>query len=367
MSRFANLSRLGSIIVLLVLAVVIAAGVTQATHIRDGQSLHRRDDPERNDITLYRAIVERVRHGQPYEAAAVAEQRIGHYPLRPFIVVRPATLAVMLSWLPNEHARDLSLSALGVVTLLFCVRRLRAILPGKWALTPIVLLLFTGIGSPLTGGLLSTVGRTPGLSLLHEAWAGLLITLSFILRTDRRFGAAVVLGFLAALIRELAMPYLAVMATIALMERRRGEAAAFAAALAVSLGALALHAQALAPLVSPRDIGSPGWVRFGGWNFVLATLKWNLVPIAVGKWSAVLLAPLSLLGALRFKDGFGLRLAAILLGYAAGFMIIGRPENDYWGLLTVPISAVGLAIAPWAVLDLVRPLWAGDPKPVPAT
>ncbi len=367
MSRFANLTRRGSAIILLLVLAVLGLGLTQAWHIRDGQSLHRRDNPERNDITLYRAIVERVKRGEAYEAAAVAEQRIGHYPLKPFVVVRPPALAVALSWLPNEPVRDLSLSALGVVTMVFCTRRLREMLPGRLTLTPIVLLLFSGVGSPLTGGLLFSVGRTPGLSLLHEAWAGLLITLSFVLRTDRRFAWSVALGLAAALVRELAMPYLAVMAVIAFFERRRWEALAFAAALAVALVALAVHAQTLAALVRPDDIGSPGWIRFGGWNFVLATTKWNLIAIAAGKWIAVILAPLSLLGAVRFKTGFGLRLAAILFGYAAGFMIIGRPENDYWGLVTVPIGAVGLAIAPWALFDLVRPLWLGDPRPVPAT
>ncbi len=377
MSRFANLSRVGAAIVLLVFLAVMGLGLTQANHIRDGRSLPGHNDPSRNDLTLYRAIVDRVKHGQSYESAAVAEQRAGHYPLKPFLVVRPPTLAVMLSWMPTEQVRDLSLAALGVVAMIACTRRLRAILPqhGVLTLAPIVLLLFSGVGAPLEGGLVSTFkqiqgapspGLPGGLSLLHEAWVGLLIALSFILRTEKRFAVSVALAFLAALMRELAMPYLAVMAAIALMERRRGEALAFAVALAVSLGALALHAQALSGLVRPDDLKSPGWLKFGGWNFILATTKWNLIAIAAGKWIAFLLAPLALLGSLRFKDPFGLRLAAILFGYTAGFMVIGRPENDYWGLLILPMSSIGLAIAPWSLIDLGRRLLARGPAPAAA-
>ncbi len=378
MSRFANLPRVGAAIVLLMVLAALGLGLTQANHIRDGRSLPGHNDPSRNDLTLYRAIVDRVKHGQDYDSAAVAEQRAGHYPLKPFIVVRPPALAIMLSWLPNEQVRDLSLAALGVVTMIACTRRLRALLPdeGVLPLTAIVLLLFSGVGSPLEGGLVSTFkqvhgaptpGLPGGLSLLHESWAGLLIALSFILRTEKRFAASVVLGLLVALIRELAMPYLAVMAVIALMERRRWEALAFAGALAISLGALALHAQALTGLVRPDDLKSPGWVKFGGWNFILATTKWNLIAIAAGKWIAVILAPLALLGSLRFKGPFGLRLAAILFGYASGFMIIGRPENDYWGMLILPMSSIGLAISPWALIDLGKRLIAKDAGPIPAT
>ncbi len=376
MSRFANLPRLGVAIVLLVFLAALGIGLTQANHIRDGRSVPGHSDPKNNDLTLYRAIVDHVKHGEPYESAAVREQRKGHYPLRPFIVVRPPTLAVMLSWAPSEQICDLSLAALGVITMIACTLRLRASLPqfGVLTLATIVLLLFSGVGAPLEGGLVSTFKQIPGapgpalpggLSLLHEAWAGLLIALSFVLRTEKRYAVSVALALLAALMRELAMPYLAVMAVTALMERRRGEAAAFAAALAISLVALAAHAQALSGLVRPDDLKSPGWVKFGGWNFILATTKWNLIAIGVGKWIAFLLVPMALLGSLRFKNPFGLRLAAILFGYTAGFMVIGRPENDYWGLMILPMASIGLAIAPWAVADLGRRLITKDPAPAP--
>jgi hypothetical protein len=365
LSRFTNISRAGAAIILLILLAALGIGALESSQIRDGRPLPGQNDPTRNDLALYRAIVDHVKAGESYESAAVREQRKGDYPLKPFVVVRPPVLATLLSWLPNEQSGDLSLAALGVITIVTCVQRLKAMLPqnGVYTTALIVLLLFSGVGSPVEGSLLSIFTNSEarggssalGLSLLHEAWAGLLIALSFILRTEDRFVAAVAVALMAALIRELAMPYLAVMAAIALMERRRVEAAAFLGALALSLGALALHAHALSALVRPDDIRSPGWVRFGGYNFILATAKLNLVAVMAGAWATVILVPFSLLGSVRFKNPFGLRLAAILFGYTAGFAIIGRPENAYWGLMIIPMASMGLAIAPWALTDLIRP------------
>ncbi len=185
----------------------------------------------------------------------------------------------------------------------------------------------------------------PGLTfgLFHECWAGLLIALSLALRTDRRFVAAVVVGLLAALIRELAMPYLLVMAVLALADRRRGEAAAFAAALGVSLAALALHAAAVLSLTTPHDLASPGWVKFGGWPFVMATAQWNLLALLLGKAAAAVIVPLALVGALARTDAVGLRLAALLIGYTLGFMVIGQATDYGWGFVVAPLIGVGLA------------------------
>ncbi len=63
------------------------------------------------------------------------------------------------------------------------------------------LAVFSGVGASMLG-----VGS---MGLFHEAWAGLLIALSLALRTEKRFWSAALVGLLAALVRELALPYLA--------------------------------------------------------------------------------------------------------------------------------------------------------------
>jgi hypothetical protein len=223
--------------------------------------------------------------------------------------------------------------------------RLQSVQAGPAWLAGTALVLFTGVGVTMAGG---------GASLFHEAWAGLLIALSLALRTDRRFVLAALVGLLACMIRELAMPYLAVMVVLALAERRRREAAAFAAALGLALCLLALHARAVLSLVTPTDLASASWVEFGGWAFVLETAKWNLLAVLGGSWLGAVVLPLSLVGAAGLRTGLGLRLAAILVGYTLGFMAIGRPENGYWGLLVTPLAAVGLCLAPRALADLAR-------------
>jgi hypothetical protein len=187
-SRFARLPRSGAIALLVLLALAIAAGFlsppapTHMKHVQGG-----------DDLAFYQAVVARVHAGQPYEAAAVAQLRVVHGPLRPFLAVRPPALAWILAALPSPRWGDWILEAMSLAVIAAWVARLRGL----------------------------------------------------------------------------------------------------------------------------------------GWG------------------------PASL-GAAAIGDGLGLRLAALLFGYTIGFMVIGRPENAYWGLVTAPLTAVGLCLAPTALCDLAR-------------
>jgi hypothetical protein len=296
------------------------------------------------DLALYRAIVDRMRNGEAYEKAATEENRLQHYPLKPFVVIRPPLLATVLASLPNEKTGDRLLALLGSIVIATWTWRLHAIRPGPLSFACAAIAVSTGVFATLAGG---------GSSLFHESWAGLLIALSLALRTDMRFAAALAFGLLAALLRELAMPYLAVMATLAATERKRSEAIGFTLAIAVAAVALALHGMATSSLVGSDDPASQGWMQFGGWGFVLTTAKWNFAVVLTGLWAAAVIVPAALLGAAGWKGGTGLRLATILIGYTLGMMVIGRPENDYWGLMIAPLIGVGLYLAPFAIRDLI--------------
>ena len=341
LGRFARLPRWAAAAILIALAGLVALGLA----IPPSKPPHPRHQQGGDDVAFYEGVVARMRAGQPYEAAAVAQLRAVGGPLRPFLVVRPPLLATLLARLPDTRTADrlLALLSAGVI-LAWAVKFLRLGWP-PLAVGGGALVLFTGVAAPMV---------SQNMGLLHEAWAGLLIAVSLALRDERRWGAAVLLGLLAALIRELAIPYLLVMALVALAERRRAEAAAFALALAASAAALAWHAHLVSALTSGHDQASPGWLKFGGWPFVMATVKWNVLVIKGGAIVGALLVPLALAGAAGRRDGLGLRLALILVGYTAGFMAIGRPENSYWGLLTAPLLSVGLCLAPAALVDLTR-------------
>jgi hypothetical protein len=292
------------------------------------------------DKDLYRAIIHRVKFGEPYARAAVEEQRARGYPLRPFVVVRPPALAVMLSWAPNLLVPFGVEVLLVIATVWAWAVRLRPAMPPTRHIAWAALLVFTGAAAGMSG-----VGAT----LIHEVWAGLLIALSLALRTERRFAAAVALGLLAGLIRELAFPYLLVMAVFAATERRWREMAAFVGVLAVCGLALWLHGRAIEALVTSHDLRSPGWLRFGGWSFVLQASFWNAIAAALGPLARAMLIPVALIGAANWRDK---RLITLLAGYVAGFMVVGRPENFYWGLLIAPLIGVGLALAPTAFGEL---------------
>ena len=189
---------------------------------------------------------------------------------------------------------------------------------------------------------------------MHEAWAGLLISLSLALRRADRFGLAVVAGLAAALIRELAAPYLVVMAATALLGRRWREAAAWTSAFAVFAAALALHAHLVDALVLPSDHAGAGWLKLSGWPFVLHAAQWNGVLAASPAWLTALAVPIALAGAAGWDSPLGRRLAAVLLAYVAAFAVIGRPENFYWGLMFTPLLPLGFARACRGLAGLLR-------------
>jgi len=339
--RFTPLPRVAALSVIVALLALIAYGLWLTAHAAPAvPPAHAVNGPK-----FYGTIVERLRAGQDYEHVAVSELRAEGGPLKPFVTVRPPALAVALSLLPNPSWGPFALKAAALAALLAWSIRLGTL--GSRALwLGGSLALLTGLATPLMG--------TGGVYLFHEAWAGVLIAISLALRTDEHWLAAVVVGLLAALVRELAMPYLLVMSLVALAERRRAEALGFALALAAAGGALAWHGLAETALTRPGDAASPGWLILDGWDFVLRTAEWNLAVAALGGWVAALIVPLALAGAIDRRDGLGVRLALLLTGYCVGFMVIGRPSNAYWGLVTAPLIALGLAFAPQAVADLAR-------------
>jgi len=349
-TRYAAFTARGAQVILVLLAILIAAGLPLGggptpTRPAGVAGMH--------DIDFYRAVVARVRRGEPYDLVAVTEQRARNYPVRPFLAVRPPLLATALSWAPSLAPAATILRLLALAVVAAWAFRLRQARPGPRWMGWTVFCVAAGAAGAMVG---------EAASLFHEAWAGVLIALSLALRTEKRFAAAVILGLVAALVRELAMPYLLVMAVFAAAERRRWEATAFAAALTSVLIALAFHAEAVQPLVTAHDPVSLSWLALGGWRFDLAVSNWTAVGPMVGAWSGALLLPLALLGAGSWKDRTGLRLVTFLGGYIVGFLFIGRPNNNYWGLVIAPLLGVGLALAPAALRDL----WSRALRPAEA-
>lgn len=321
-----------AIVLLAAAAILVALGLSLAlsaprttTHPGSG-----------SDGLLYEAVIGDVAQGQSYYAAAAREHRRIGAPLRPFVTVRPPLLAEGLAKLPDVAARTLALAALAATTFAAWTWRLRGLrhdpVRYAWALT----LLVGGIGLALSSG----------SYLFHEEWAGLLMALALAVRTPRSWMLSLALGLLAALLRELAFPFLAAMAFAAFLERRRLEAAAWIGALLVAALALAAHAQQVAAVTNASDLASPGWTSFGGWGFILRLAQLDSFLLAAPLWVPALLLPLALLGLLFWADGgetgVGRRTALVVWGYVLAFCVVGRANNDYWGLLLAPLWPLGL-------------------------
>jgi hypothetical protein len=292
------------------------------------------------DRTLYQTILRDVGQGRPYYEAASAEMRADKYPTQPFLAVRPPALTMTLALLPSSAARRNALLALSALTLAAWAWRLRAV----WRDQP---LRYVAALMLMASGM---VVVDPAY-LFHEVWAGLLMALSLALHRPGRWGLSLVLGVAAALVRELAIPFLWVMTAISFWEGRKTEAGAWLLATALVLASLTAHAVAVGAVVKAGDQHSPGWLAFGGWRFVLAANSLDTVFVLAPKGCLAVGFPLALLGLFGAANGPGVRVAVIVCGFVAGLLVVGRAENTYWGLMIAPLWPLGLA---WSDTALKR-------------
>lgn len=302
------------------------------------------------DLQLYDAVIGRLRQGENYYAVIAEEHRRFHYPLHPGFAVRLPTLAMVEAALPPAALIPLSVLLMGAVLLAWW-RRLAAE-PGGADLRLVAM-------AALAFGV--SIGTTRYFFVLHELWAGQLLALSFGLHRPAQRGGqggrwiGAWLAAAAALsIREHALPFVLLMAAFALWHRRWREGAAWAALAAMFVAAMAVHLHTVAGLVQPGDPPSASWLTLRGLNgwLSLVVLSSNL------RWLPTALAgPLVLLAVLGWagwRSAAGLFGLLLYLGYGIAFMIAGRPDNFYWGMMVAPGLVMGLAFAPMALRSLVR-------------
>lgn len=298
---------------------------------------------DRSDLILYEDIVAGVAHGDGYYQVATRALRQSGYPVKPFIAVRLPTLAVVAATLSPALLLAL-LWIVGLLTLAAWWDRL-----GEAFARPAPRLLAT-----LLLGCGAVFLVSPELAMFHEAWAGLLVALALARWRPDRWSETVALALCAALIRETAALVLVVLGGLALLERRRGEALAWAGALVVLALVLLLHAQAVATFTRPLDPVSEGWGDFGGFGFfakaVAASSALGLAPVPL----AAALVVLALAGWAAWDDPLALRVLAILATYGLVIATLARTDTYYWAFLIAPLLPIGLAFLP----DALASLWA---------
>jgi hypothetical protein len=351
-TRLAHAPRWAAPPILAALGVLIAAGSLQYTPLTPAAAAARHVGSI-SDTGLYRAIEADVKRGDGYYRSAAREQRAHDYPVWPPEVVREPTEAYLLAALHTDILARGLLILLGVLAAASLWAALATSATSErerlWTLA---------LGVAVLG---ACVVAGPTI-YLHEAWASLFLLLSLTLRRDARWGLAVGAGLLACAFREIALPYLFVMAGYALVERRWREAAGWSGAIALFALLFGAHLALVAAQRQAGDGVSQGWMRFGGLGFVLATARANVLFQGLPNGLIAAALGVSAIGYAARRDRFIGRCAATAAAYVCLFSLVGRPENDYWGVIYGPLLGLGLALAPRSLRDLALS-WKPNPDP----
>lgn len=337
-SRFAGLPPLVSWGILLGLIGIIGYGLVRGPDPLPDEV--PRNDAGHGDVNLWRAEVQRVHQGESYYTAAGDELRRRGYATRPFFNWRPPFLAWFLAAWPGPALGRWFLIGLAVAAWLLWIR-LFFQEGGHWRTLWCALLLY---------GWIPTVYQESA-AYFHEHWAGMLIALSLALHGRNRWVLSALAGTIALFVRELALAFVIVMLVCALWERNWREACLWMLGSTAFLLFLAVHAHIVSTLVTETD-SAKTWMRGGGWPFVLSTAMWNSWLILLPKSVTAAMLPLALLGLGGWRGRLGLRVSLSVAAYVCAFMMAGRSNNTYWGLLYAPLLPLGWIFAPRALHDL---------------
>ena len=289
---------------------------------------------DKGDIALYRVVVGRMRGGESFYAATGDEQHLRGYATTPFLAWRLPTLAWLIATLGELPMANL-LRALAGMAMLAWIQTLKDLGFKRRGTILGVLLVYSSL----------VIVMPPATVYLHEAWAATLIALSLAL-WQRFWRLSILFGIAALAFRELALPYVFAMAVSAGWEGRWREATGWIIGASLFLIGITWHASIVNPLIQPHALQGGSWLALGGWTFVLSANQLNIIILALGHWLTALWVPLALLGAGSSAGSLGNRLLLIVGGYSFAFLFVGRPDNNYWGIIYGPLIALSLTFVP---------------------
>jgi hypothetical protein len=188
---------------------------------------------------------------------------------------------------------------------------------------------------------------------LHELWSGMLLALAFALHRPGKWGASLAVAALAVFIRELALPFITLMAAMAFWRRDWKEGAAWSALTLVFLAVLAVHLSIISRQVLPSDPTGPSWLALRGLSGWLSNVVLSSNLRFLPHWLAGPAVILAVFGWLGWKSQPGLFGTFLYSGYGLAFCIAGRPDNFYWGAMVAPAMFIGFAFVPMALRSLI--------------
>jgi hypothetical protein len=303
------------------------------------------------DLELFQRIAVRVGSGESYYHAAIAEQLQNGYPTTPAMAVRLPTLTYLEVAL-GHVGMTVMLAVLVVALLTAMLLRVAHAGSGSGAVEQIA----------VVGVLAASVALYPlgSVTWFHDAWAGVLIALAVALHRDQRWWPSLIVGLAAVSIRELAWPFLVVMAVLAWPRRRRESIAWIAGAMGF-LAVYMLHVGAVQAVQPGVSAPSQGWLGCGGWGFILNAVRSGSVLFAAPMAIVVIVVPLALFGWL-FSGDLARPVLGTCLAFIGIFLVIGRADNSYWGLLFAALLLAGIAFAPRGLVVTARTAIGADAR-----
>ena len=303
------------------------------------------------DLALYAAVISDVRAGRGYYDAA--HERIPEFgfPISSPLNWRLPTYAWLLSLLPGKCWIQGVLLILGIggLGMTFLAERAASSI-GHAAVT--TFLMFGVFRWVLDGD----------AYLAQEVWAGVLMMISVAAmklgQSSLRLRVlAAAAGIAALMFRELALPFCVAATALTFWQRRYLDAAVWTSGLVAFGALLAWHiCQVRSELAedgpAAASAGLAQWIRFGGLDFVLLTLRMNSLLFhlpGVLLWLFLLSA---LLGLASRPDSTSRFCCCAALLYIVAFAVVGRSENFYWGLMVAPLLPWGMCHAPRAISEL---------------
>jgi len=233
---------------------VALALILVAWGLWDASRPHAPLPPSPLDSDLFQGVIDRVRGGESYYIADANAMRTNGYPTASVFNWRLPTLTLIQARLPSRDWSVGILTGIGLLTATLWSRHFRRCGP-LIVMGPV--LLVTLPVWPLING---------STALLHDLWAGQLIALSLACWASGAVWISMGAALAALAIRELTVPYVLVMAVMAIVDRDRKEAIGWLVVLALFALLLVWHVAHARLLL---DVHSPyyGWSTFGGWPF----------------------------------------------------------------------------------------------------
>lgn len=343
-TRFANLSPRSAILLIAMLIFTIAYGLIAYERIIpepvSGSNMV-------GDSQYYRSILERICAGEGYYKSADDEMRRRRYDTRSVFNWRLPVLALFLGNLPGKHTGQVLAISLAWITLLIWM----AFFHKNQC----------SFGQTIVSGLIlagpTIYSLLPEPFLYHEFWAGTLITLSLAACARGWRFVSVISGLAALSLRELTLPFVCVMLALSYVEGHRRETLAWFIGILAFAGEFLLHWSIVRNLIIENDLSVQyGWMVLSGWPFVLHTAQMHPYLLLAPSWVTAIILPPALLGLAGWHSELGSRVACTVCIYVVAYLFIGRPENEYWGLMYAFIAPLGFLHFPSALRDLWRPI-----------